>query len=159
MTTERLLFLIKVVPVIVVVEPWDGSRIFLLEGALYFDVLKWWQGVLRQSKKYWVYWSRLRSYSYTNNFLTVYPIIKCLVPLESSWSQLSDSEIYFPIRGGARRGRPFIDPPLSYIKRFSCENTDRGIPPQTGLFLSRELKMVRAVRGGPFSRWKIINPH
>ena len=32
---------------------------------------------------------------------------------ESSCSQLSESGIYFPIRGAVRRVRPFIDPPLS----------------------------------------------
>ncbi len=32
-------------------------------------------------------------------------------PPESSWSQLSESEFLFSIRG-AHRGRPFIDPPL-----------------------------------------------
>ena len=38
----------------------------------------------------------------------------CQTPLESSCSQLSESGNCFPIRGGARRVRPFIDPPLKY---------------------------------------------
>ena len=54
-----------------------------------------------------------RLYSEANNFWTVCPILTCQIPLESSWSQLSESGICFSIRGGARRGRPFIDPPLS----------------------------------------------